>query len=105
MFGLETGENPATRAAWNDVDDYNGWTESPPQTKSGTVIPDFSTAPAAAISATVSPVDMKGTGEPETGLPPWRASLGAAARAGTRTSTAFLTVLGPGAALAISILQ
>jgi MSHA pilin protein MshD len=38
VFGLETGESNTTRAAFNDVDDYNGWTEQPPQAKDGTVM-------------------------------------------------------------------
>ena len=38
-FGLETGESATNRANYDDVDDYNGWNQSPPQDKSGTVIP------------------------------------------------------------------
>jgi hypothetical protein len=38
-FGLETGEaGNGSRALWDDFDDYNGWEESPPQAKDGTVI-------------------------------------------------------------------
>jgi prepilin-type N-terminal cleavage/methylation domain-containing protein len=40
VFGLEPGESASVRAAWNDVDDDNGWTESPLQNKDGTVIPN-----------------------------------------------------------------
>jgi hypothetical protein len=39
-FGREAGELATSRAAYDDVDDYNGWTESPPQDKSGKVLPD-----------------------------------------------------------------
>jgi prepilin-type N-terminal cleavage/methylation domain-containing protein len=37
VFGPEPGETtqPATRAKFNDVDDYVGWTESPPADKNG----------------------------------------------------------------------
>lgn len=38
VFGLETGEANGTRANFDDVDDYNAWTESPPQLKDGTTI-------------------------------------------------------------------
>lgn len=38
IFGLETGELGTTRAAWDDVDDYEEFTESPPATKDGTVL-------------------------------------------------------------------
>jgi prepilin-type N-terminal cleavage/methylation domain-containing protein len=37
-FGRETGEDPNCRAAWNDVDDYDGWSASPPQDKSGNAL-------------------------------------------------------------------
>lgn len=39
FFGPEVGE--ASRAAFNDVDDYNGWTESPPQNADGTAMSGF----------------------------------------------------------------
>jgi len=39
VFGLESSETSATRSAFDDVDDYNGWTASPPQNRDGTVIP------------------------------------------------------------------
>jgi len=35
VFGLETGKSNANRSAFTDVDDYNGWVESPPQDRSG----------------------------------------------------------------------
>ncbi len=40
-IGLDTGESSTSRANYNDVDDYNGWTDSPPQNKDGTVLPDL----------------------------------------------------------------
>lgn len=39
-FGRETGESIATRAAYDDVDDYDGWSGAPPTTKEGTVLMD-----------------------------------------------------------------
>jgi MSHA pilin protein MshD len=38
VLGPEAGE---TRSTYNDVDDFNGWTESPPQFANGTAIPGF----------------------------------------------------------------
>lgn len=35
-FGTESPESRTCRALWDDVDDYNGWIESPPQAKDGT---------------------------------------------------------------------
>lgn len=34
-FGPESGESGSNRAAFDDVDDYHGWSASPPQTKDG----------------------------------------------------------------------
>ena len=39
VFGLESAENPLVRLGWDDVDDYSGWTASPPQNRDGTIIP------------------------------------------------------------------
>jgi type II secretory pathway pseudopilin PulG len=38
LFGAEPGESVMTRADFDDVDDYNGWTASPPTAKDGTVL-------------------------------------------------------------------
>jgi len=32
-FGREAGESGGSRVDWDDVDDYGGWSASPPQTK------------------------------------------------------------------------
>lgn len=40
-IGLDAGESPTTRANYNDVDDYNGWNDAPPQNKDGSVMPDL----------------------------------------------------------------
>jgi hypothetical protein len=36
VFGRETGEPATTRAAYDDVDDYHGWSAGPPVAKDGT---------------------------------------------------------------------
>ena len=40
-FGLEDGENSDKRDRFDDVDDYAGWSASPPQHKDGSVLPGF----------------------------------------------------------------
>ena len=42
VFGLETGESAATRADFDDVDDYDGWSSSPPVAKDGTALANAS---------------------------------------------------------------
>jgi len=38
-FGAESGEKTNNRSDFDDVDDYHGWSQSPPKTKSGSAIP------------------------------------------------------------------
>ncbi|MFB3892486.1 MAG: hypothetical protein ACE15C_10745 [Phycisphaerae bacterium] len=38
VFGPESGESNGTRANFDDVDDYDGWTETPPKLKDGAAI-------------------------------------------------------------------
>ena len=40
VFGPEGSEVNGPRSAFNDVDDYNGWSEQPPKTKTGTSLTD-----------------------------------------------------------------
>jgi hypothetical protein len=40
-FGPESGESVGNRSMFNDVDDYNNWSESPPQLKNGTKLTDY----------------------------------------------------------------
>jgi len=39
VFGREPGESAFPRSQFDDVDDYDGWNQSPPQYRDGTVIP------------------------------------------------------------------
>ena len=39
VFGRESSESAGDRAAYDDVDDYDGWSSSPPEYKDGTEIP------------------------------------------------------------------
>ncbi len=43
-FGIESNEpaSPADRSAFDDIDDYDNWTESPPKYKNGTAIQGLS---------------------------------------------------------------
>ncbi len=41
VFGNEPSERASLRTDYDDVDDYDTWSASPPQYKDGTVIPDL----------------------------------------------------------------
>lgn len=41
LFGPESPEVSSSRAAWDDVDDYQNWTANPPQDRSGAVLPNL----------------------------------------------------------------
>lgn len=41
VFGPESGEATGNRSLFDDVDDWHGWTASPPRQKNGAVIPSF----------------------------------------------------------------
>jgi len=41
QFGREAGETGGDRSTWDDVDDYDGWSKSPPKNKDGSDIPDL----------------------------------------------------------------
>ncbi|MCH8030680.1 MAG: LamG domain-containing protein [Bacteroidetes bacterium] len=38
LIGLETGEDTGDRSRFDDIDDYHGWSASPPQEKDGTTM-------------------------------------------------------------------
>src|SRR5262245_9393522 len=40
VFGQEGGESASPRSAFDDVDDYDSWTASPPQYRDGSIIPN-----------------------------------------------------------------
>jgi prepilin-type N-terminal cleavage/methylation domain-containing protein len=39
VFGREAGEADTDRVSWDDVDDYDGWSASPPVRRDGTPVP------------------------------------------------------------------
>jgi type II secretory pathway pseudopilin PulG len=41
VFGCESAESTGTRADFDDVDDYHGWSSSPPANKDGSAIPNL----------------------------------------------------------------
>jgi prepilin-type N-terminal cleavage/methylation domain-containing protein len=65
--GLEFGESAATRAYFDDTDDYNGWIASPPQTKDGIPLTQYEGWTRRAVVTdvdpmTISPSSVQGSG-------------------------------------------
>jgi MSHA pilin protein MshD len=58
VFGPEPGE---TRATYDDVDDYNGLSETPPTRKDGTTLSDYSGWTRAVVVAYVDPLNPGNT--------------------------------------------
>ena len=40
-ISMDSGESGGSRADFDDVDDYDGWSASPPEQRDGTVMPDL----------------------------------------------------------------
>ncbi len=61
-------ELTGTRAPFNDVDDYNGWTANPPEAKDGTVLTDFDAYERSVEVAWVDPDDLTLVSNTSTGV-------------------------------------
>jgi hypothetical protein len=67
VFGRETGESDLTRTAYDDVDDYQGWTQSPPVAKDGTALPNSANWRRTVTVEWVDPLDPQQVRGSETG--------------------------------------
>ena len=56
-FGLEAGESSATRTLFDDIDDYHGYSETPPSTKNGSAIDGASGYTRSVLVRNVNPAD------------------------------------------------
>ena len=65
-FGPESGES--TRLQFNDVDDYNGWKESPPQNRDGSNIPGYTGWKRKVKVQWADPLTLSTSGSSDTGL-------------------------------------
>lgn len=59
VFGPETGESDGTRQYFDDVDDYNGWTATPPKRRDGTVMTEYTGYTQAVVVAYDGSTDLK----------------------------------------------
>jgi len=67
-FGKELGETDGTRLSFDDVDDYDGWIASPPQTKDGTEYTDLTGWKRSVFVDYVLPTDFTITSLENTGV-------------------------------------
>ena len=67
-FGRELAEGAASRADFDDIDDYYDWSASPPQEKDGTALPDLDGWNRSVTVERVDPLDLSGVSASETGV-------------------------------------
>ena len=67
VFGRETGELDTSRAAYDDVDDYHGWSESPPVAKDGAALPNATNWRRTVTVEWVDPLNPQQVSATETG--------------------------------------
>ena len=59
LFSRELGESNTSRLLWDDVDDYAGWSASPPETRNGLAIPGTNGLERSVAVEWVNPGDIK----------------------------------------------
>lgn len=64
----DPGTPPSSRAGWRYVSDYNGLADSPPQTRSGTPIPDVTSWKRSVTVQWANPTTFAATGSTNTGV-------------------------------------
>lgn len=57
-FGTESGEGTSNRTDFDDVDDYLDWSQSPPQRRDGTALPDLDGWGRSVAVVWVNPADL-----------------------------------------------
>jgi prepilin-type N-terminal cleavage/methylation domain-containing protein len=67
-FGPESGESTGNRSLFDDVDDYAGWSETPPADRSGAAFSGFSGWSRAVSVQWADPVSLAPTSATNTGL-------------------------------------
>jgi hypothetical protein len=68
LFGPEASELLATRSAFDDVDDFNGWSKSPPENADGSSMAGYTGWTRSVVVVWVTPANPAQTSLTETGL-------------------------------------
>ena len=67
-FGRESGEGVGSRVNWDDVDDYAGWSKSPPKAKDDTILSGFDAWTRSVEVVWVKPADLNTVVGTKTGV-------------------------------------
>ena len=67
IFGRDADELAGSKTNYNDVDDFHGWTESPPQERGGSPIPNLAGWQRSVTVEWVNPDDLSKTSAFDTG--------------------------------------
>jgi Tfp pilus assembly protein PilV len=68
VFGIEIGEVATNKTTFNDVDDFNGWSESPPQDRDGNTMSELNGWRRSVSVAWVSSANLSTVSASETGI-------------------------------------
>ena len=68
VFGPEPGESNGNRSLFDDVDDYAGWSSSPPNDRSGVAVPGYTGWTRSATVQWADPITLAATAATKTGL-------------------------------------
>ena len=68
LFGVEAGETTSSKANYDDVDDFNGWSESPPQDRDGNSMTELTGWQRSVSLAWVNSANLSTVSAAETGV-------------------------------------
>ncbi|MCR4411431.1 MAG: prepilin-type N-terminal cleavage/methylation domain-containing protein [Thermoguttaceae bacterium] len=92
-LGVDAGESPSAKTSFDDVDDYAGWNEAPPQARDGTAMTGWEGWQRQVAVAWVIPTDVSQTTATESGAK--RITVTVRYRGATRASRNALRTSAP----------
>jgi len=68
LCGVESGETTSSKVNYDDVDDFNGWSESPPQDRDGNAMPELTNWQRSVAVVWVTSTNLATVSATETGV-------------------------------------